>query len=175
MSLDLEKRTDRLEKVQDRVFTKIDELHVAFVALSSKVGNGLTTSTKNHAVEIEQLKSHHLKMSDEFAVRNKDFEIRHVRLSAELSLLENNLTKDLAQLKREIAQEIRAEGAAFVERLRKHRDEEQIERTRIEIDRQGEISRLASERKLYIILGTICVTVIAPLIIRFIDSIVISL
>ena len=43
MSLDLEKRTERLEKVQDRVFTKIDELHVAFVALSSKVGNGLTT------------------------------------------------------------------------------------------------------------------------------------
>lgn len=175
MSLDLEKRTERLEKLQDRVFLKMDELHVALVTLSSKVGNGLTSSTRHHAVEIEQLKLHHSKLADELSIRNKDFEVRHVRLSAELALLENNLVKDIDQLKRDIAQEIRVEGGTFIDNLRKHRDEEQIERNKIEIARQGEMSRLASERKLYIILGTIGIAIITPLLIRFIDSIVISL
>lgn len=175
MSLDLEKRTERLEKLQDRLFLKMDELHVAFVTLSSKVGNGLTSSTRHHAVEIEQLKLHYSKLTDELAIRNKDFEVRHVRLSADLALLENNLVKDIGQLKRDIAQEIRAEGATFIDSLRKHRDEEQIERSKIEIARQVEISRLASERKLYIILGTLFIAIMAPLIIKFIDSIVISL
>lgn len=175
MSLDLEKRTERLEKIQDQVFSKMDELHVTLVSLSSKVGNGLTASAKTHTIEIGQLKSHHAKLVDELAIQNKDFEVRHIRLSADLSMLQNNIVKDIDQLKREIAQQIRAEGAAFLERLGKHRDEEQLERTRMEIERQGEMSRLASERKLYIIIGTICVTIVAPLIIRIIDGIVISL
>lgn len=170
MSIDLEKRIDRLEAVQDRVFGKLDELHVEFVTLSSKVGNGLVKSTQTHACEIEQLKTTHKILSDEVALRSKEFEVRHIRLSADLSLLENNIMKDFEQLKLAIPQEIRAEGNAFIDNLRKHREEERLERLTIEKERRSEIAKLAVERKIYIILGAIAVTLGAPLIIRAIDS-----
>jgi hypothetical protein len=175
MSADLEKRIDRLENLQDRVFAKIDELHVEFVTLASKVGNGLTASTKNHACEIEHLKSEQKKLMDEMALRSKQYEVRHVKLAANLTLLENNLVKDINQLKGAIAQEIREGSEAFIENLRKHRDEERIERTSIEIERRNEIAKLASERKLYIILGAVAVTILAPLVLRMLDSIIVKL
>lgn len=175
MSADLEKRIERLEGVQDRVFGKLDELHVEFVTLASKVGNGLTTSTNAHACEIEQLKTSHRKLTDEIALRSKEFEIKHVRLSADLSLLENSLEKDLAQLKRVIAHEIKAEGDAFIGNLRKHRDEERKERADIEQERRAEIAKLASERKLYMIIGAIALTLGVPLLMRLIDSVVVKL
>lgn len=174
MSAELEKRIDRLEAVQDRVFGKLDELHVDFVTLSSKVGNELSNTTRNHAREIELLKASQKKMADEDSLRCKEFEVRYVRLAADISLLENNLVKDFESLKRAIGQEIRQEGEAFIENLRKHRDEERTERAAIETERRSEIVKLAAERKLYIILGAIAVTLGAPLLIRMLDSIVVK-
>lgn len=175
MSVELEKRVDRLEAVQDRVFGKIDELHVEFVTLASKVGNGLTTSTRNHACEIENLKTSHRKLKDEVALRSKECEVKHVRISADISLLENNIVKDMDQMKRVIAHEIRTEGQHFIESLRKHRDEERKERSIIDQERRSEIAKLASERKLYMIIGAIAVTLGAPLIMRLVDSIIVKI
>ena len=102
MSIDLEKRIERLEAIQDRVFAKLDEMHVEFVTLSSKVGNGLTASTRHHASEIEKIKTAHKKLSEDLTLRCKDFEVDHVRVSAKIDILENNLLKDLDQIKRGI-------------------------------------------------------------------------
>jgi hypothetical protein len=173
--MDLEKRIDRLEAVQDRVLGKLDELHVEFVSLSSKVGIGLTASTKTHAHEIDNLKIGQKKLADEVALRSKEAEVRHVRLSADLSLLQNNVVKDIDQLRRAISEEIRTEGDGFIENLRKHRDEERVERASLELERRNEIAKLASERKLYIIVGAVSIAVFLPLLLRLIDSVVVKL
>lgn len=175
MTVNLEKRIERLESLQDRVFGKLDEMHVEFVTLSSKVGNGLTTSTQNHACEIEQLKTSHRKLTDEVALRAKEYEVKQVRLAADICLLENNLAKDVDQLKRCIAHEIKAEGEAFIENLRKYREDERKERYIIEQERRSEMAKLASERKLYIILGAVTLTLGVPLIMRLIDIVLVRM
>ncbi len=101
--------------------------------------------------------------------------MRHVRLSADLSLLQNNVVKDIDQLRRAISQEIRAEGDGFIENLRKHRDEERVERSTLELERRNEIAKLASERKLYIIIGAVSIAVFLPLLLRLIDSVVVNM
>jgi hypothetical protein len=173
--MDLEKRIDRLEAVQDRVLGKLDELHVEVVSLSSKVGIGLTASTKTNAHEIDTLKTGQKKLADELAMRSKEAEVRHVRLSADLSLLQNNVVKDIDQLRRVISEEIRNEGEGFIEDLRKHRDEERVERASLELERRNEVAKLASERKLYIIVGAVSIAVFLPLLLRLIDSVVVNM
>ena len=54
--------------------------------------------------------------------------------------------------------------------MRKHREDERVERAKIDNKRRAEIAKLASERKLYIILGAVAVTLGAPLLMRMIDN-----
>lgn len=167
-------RADGKAKIAQLQLAEADELHVEVVSLSSKVGIGLAASTKTHAHEIENLKIGQKKLADEVALRSKEAEVRHVRLSADLTFLQNNVAK-IDQLRRVISEEIRTEGDGFIENLRKHRDEERVERATIELERRYELAKLASERKLYIIVGTVSIAVFLPLLLRLIDSVVVNM
>jgi hypothetical protein len=85
------------------------------------------------------------------------------------------VVKEIDQLRRAISEEIRTEGDGFIENLRKHRDEERIERASLELERRNEIAKLASERKLYIIVGAVSIAVFLPLLLRLIDSVIVKL